>query len=314
MRANATSLDDSLPLATVARVVAVAVAKLITGGGLSALFYRQMVARGKLTKQFLKDVGTLNKDLLLPCMIFANVAKGVTIEMVADLWVVPLYVLAVALSSLLTGTVAAWLTCTPRGLRPIVQTMVTFNNVIGLPLPLLMSLIDDVPQLRAAPESHTRGTSYLFLANVVFSILMWTTAGPLLALGKDAGAPATPVLSSSATRSDAPDAGSETALPPAVEMEAAAVGAGGSGAAGGAPPRRRSRHADSLRSCGRQCLPILNRPVLASLFGLLVGCTPLRLVLAADGAPLRMLVDGMFLLGYGAVPTVVFILGATLSK
>ena len=44
-------------------------------------------------------------------------------------------------------------------LTPIWGKPTKFNNVIGLPLPLLMSLIDDVPQLAAAPQSHTRGTS-----------------------------------------------------------------------------------------------------------------------------------------------------------
>ena len=68
-----------------------------------------------------------------------------------------------------------------------------------------------------------------------------------------------------------------------------------------------------VRGAAVACTAQLNAPTLASLLGLVVGCTPLRGVISADGAPLKWVLDGMNLIGSGAVPLVIFTLGATLS-
>ena len=65
---------------------------------------------------------------------------------------------------------------------------------------------------------------------------------------------------------------------------------------------------------GRGVRKGMNRPACASLAGVLVGCTPLRRVLVLRDAPLRFMLDAMALLGAGAIPLIVFVLGSTLSS
>jgi len=58
----------------------------------------------------------------------------------------------------------------------------------------------------------------------------------------------------------------------------------------------------------------LNRPTMASLGGILVGCSPLRLLFVTQEAPLRVTIDALNLVGTASIPLVLFTLGATLSK
>lgn len=345
-------------LGNIAVVVSKSVFKLVLAGGISAIAFRRALATGKVPKSVLKNISQLNKDVLLPCFIFYNVASGVTFELLTQLWFVPVMCLLCLLWGNLAGRAAAWLTCAPASQWPVAVTVVTFSNVVGLPLPLLMSLIDGVPQWANSRGSHSRGTSYLFLANIVQSTMMWSLAGPMLAAGQKAQSSrvnegSDKMLGNGSARSD--DLGEPSATPTTVELamvraQEDSPPTGGDGAelgqlglhaapeldAGGktgdASGRRSCSSSStrpvagarelseppggalhSVRRAGRACHGMLNRPTLASLLGVLVGCTPLRGILSADDAPLRAFLDGMNLIGAGAVPLVILTLGATLS-
>ena len=84
----------TVPLSTIARVVALAVLKLVFAGGIGAISFRQLLKDGKATKAVLKDVSQINKDVLLPCFILAQVAIGTSAEMVVHLWIIPIFVAA----------------------------------------------------------------------------------------------------------------------------------------------------------------------------------------------------------------------------
>ena len=76
---------------------------------------------------------------------------------------------------------------------------------------------------------------------------------------------------------------------------------------------------DSSR-CGRlgkqlqSVCSTLNRPTLASLLGILVGCSPLRYVLVTEDAPLRVVLEAILLLGQAAIPAIIFALGGSLAE
>lgn len=115
-----------------------------------------------------------------------------------------------------------------------------------------------------------------------------------------------------APRGGKPAAAAEVELRVAVDAPPGSAAAEEHAAVNGAtrPPTLRGR-ATAAVACVDA---VLNRPLKASVLGLVVGCTPLRHVLSAEGAPLRWVLDGMLLLGNGAVPTVLFTLGANLSN
>lgn len=81
-------------------------------------------------------------------------------------------------SFMLTGYVAGWLSAKltrapPRAL-PITTTVCTFSNVLGLPLPLVSSLVSGLEAYRYDDEAQSRCVSYLFFANIAASVSMWT--------------------------------------------------------------------------------------------------------------------------------------------
>ena len=178
---NATLAQEGVGFSVVAWVTATSVLKLILAGGASAITFRRLKAK-KMGERMLKEVGQLNKDMLLPMMIFTRVADGLTFDLVRDLAFVPILVLGFLASGFVVGLLVA--SQAPKQLRMVVITVCVFSNVIGLPLPLLVSVIDGLPTLRDDPTAQSRGASYLFLCNVVMSTLMWTMAGRMLSFGR----------------------------------------------------------------------------------------------------------------------------------
>jgi predicted permease len=230
--------------------------------------------------------------------------------------------------------------------------MVTFSNVVGMPLPLLESLISGLFGQQAA-EAQVRGASFLFLCNVAQSVTMWSLAGPMLRHGGPFARPhedgsQSGIILESSTRSDQPppDEGvgrgrrpkivwrapkhsrlttvEHGAMQPSEEdpsvgakLEAAMDAEEVQSAA--RPPRTPSTLWGRIRASPfiHGMLAVrnaINRPAAASLMGILVGCTPLRYVFVEEAAPMRWLIDSLELLGTGGIPLIIFVLGATLSK
>ena len=305
----------SVPVSQIARVVAISVAKLVAAGAGSALIYRQLMRSGKLkTTTLPKDLSTVNINLFLPLFIFTRCADGLTLDVIQNLAFIPLLVLLFMLSGLFGGYMTAQLTSTTGSTRSIMLTVCTFSNVIGMPLPLLESLIDGLYD--STSNAQSRGASILFMCNTVMSPLMWSCAGRLLRSGTEA--PRSVMLHGTSS--------SEAAVVEdgkAGEAEGGAIDKVSEGQAGDvcAEPAEASSSSRPT-ACGagsayrrvRGCCFGMNRPTAATFAGILVGLTPpLRSLLVEHDAPLRWIFDCAALLGGGAIPVIVFVLGANLS-
>lgn len=336
------------------RVVAISVSKLVVSGGLSAWVFRQLEHQKKIKNpdSVLKDLAVVNTNLLIPLFIFTRCSMGLTADLVMQLWVVPLLTLAFMSIGYLSGVAATRLSAAPRAMWPTMVTMVTFSNVVGMPLPLLESLISGLFGQQAA-EAQVRGASFLFLCNVAQSVTMWSLAGPMLRHGGPFARPhedgsQSGIILESSTRSDQPPPNEGVgrgrrpkimwrapkhsrlttvehgAMQPSDEdpsvgakLEAAMDTEEVQSAA--RPPRTPSTLWGRIRASPfiHGMLAVrnaINRPAAASLMGILVGCTPLRYVFVEEAAPMRWLIDSLELLGTGGIPLIIFVLGATLSK
>lgn len=336
------------------RVVAISVSKLVVSGGLSAWVFRQLEHQKKIKNpdSVLKDLAVVNTNLLIPLFIFTRCSMGLTADLVMQLWVVPLLTLAFMSIGYLSGVAATRLSAAPRAMWPTMVTMVTFSNVVGMPLPLLESLISGLFGQQAA-EAQVRGASFLFLCNVAQSVTMWSLAGPMLRHGGPFARPhedgsQSGIILESSTRSDQPPPNEGVgrgrrpkimwrapkhsrlttvehgAMQPSDEdpsvgakLEAAMDAEEVQSAA--RPPRTPSTLWGRIRASPfiHGMLAVrnaINRPAAASLMGILVGCTPLRYVFVEEAAPMRWLIDSLELLGTGGIPLIIFVLGATLSK
>ena len=312
-------------IGTIAAVVATSVLKIVCAGALSAVAYRHMLRTGAFqSKTLLKDASVVNRDLLIPLFIFTRCARGISAELLLDLAFVPLLTLGFMLSGTLAGLLAAGMSSTPRPMWPIVVTVCTFSNVIGLPLPLLTSLIDGL--YPDDPDAEARGASYLFLCNSVNSTLMWTFAPMLLSMSRGE-TPQSKMLDATAERSETATASdvtvSTTIGTRELETVAPAPATDGGSGSGRDSAAASQQHAGAplarvARLAGRRtlgCARALNRPTWASILGVLVGISaPLRSLFIEPGAPLEWVLDSFDLLGVGAIPLITFVLGSTLSN
>jgi predicted permease len=82
-----------------------------------------------------------------------------------------------------------------------------------------------------------------------------------------------------------------------------------------APSRVAAAASAAIRAAGRTLAPLLTKPAMASFIGITVGVNPaLRSALVVPSAPLRPLIDACAMMGRGAIPLIIFTLGATLGK
>jgi len=172
-------MSTTLALAGVAAAAALKVVIAGAAGGLTA-------RRLRLDARVLTALSEVNKELFIPLMIFTSCAEGITASMLTHLKGVPVMSLAFMLNGLVCGQLAARLTAAPRAARPITTALCGFSNVVGLPLPLLLSITAAVPSLAGPAEAQaqsleSRTLSYLFLVNVVMSVCMWVCAPRMLA-------------------------------------------------------------------------------------------------------------------------------------
>jgi predicted permease len=309
----------------------------------------------KLDKSVLKQLSGLNKELFIPLLIFSSCADGITYAMLIQLPVVPLLAFGFMLNGLLFGQLAARSTGSGRAARPVTTAICGFSNVVGLPLPLLMSIVAGYPALGGpgseAAETMARCLSYLFLINVVTSVSMWSCAPRMLAsaaaihsagcrpadgritlktdaplhteLGdeSDSGAAGTLGLGLGSHRR-VDQHGTGTGTDPAngaSDAEDIPLGASDDTPSGVAAPdslasRSVSAVSTAVRGVGRMLAPLLAKPAMASFIGITVGANgTLRSALVVPSAPLRPLIDACAMMGRGAIPLIIFTLGATLA-
>ena len=291
-----------------AQVVGISVLKVMSAGLASAITYRRALKSKQIEKTLLKQISFINRDLLLPFFIFSRCSSGITVDLLYMLWPVPILIVCQLAVGFLVGGVAALLSSAPREtVWPVMLTVCTFSNVIGMPLPLVMSIIAGVPSLRDARDAQSRGMSYLFLCNVMASMLMWGGAGKMLSSRLGCGA-----------RRDA-DAGSTLVMARAIRSEVVpTVELAVSGSNEVRSSVAAAAAASSPQGFAAPCLAFmgsLGTPVYASLLGVCFGTiSPLRQLLVESDAPLHWAFETMELLGAGGIPLVLFILGSNLSS
>lgn len=308
-------------------VVLLAVAKVVV-----AAIVTNRLTKLSMPPTLLRDLSQVNIEIFLPCFIFSNIAAGITSDLLVHNWQLLLLSCCFMLNGLLAGQTISRLFSSAGDLSVV---SCIFSNPIGLLVPLLSGIVPGLPN--ADDDALSRSLSYLFLANVPSSAAMWSTALRML-LPPEAALP--PALTAST-----PHAKSDAIIAPVAEGDCEGEGEGEGGldepsnghsqassprprralfakrgyeatdlADAAQPPSRRAAMCNAACRAHRVCARVLRRPTAASLLGLLVGATPLRALLVAEGAPLRCLLDALLLVGKAAVPLLLFTLGGTLAR
>ena len=94
---------------------------------------------------------------------------------------VPVLQTAFMLMGYFIGILSAKLSGAPKKGEPILSTMCCFSNVVGMPLPLVLSLVGGMPKYAGNPAAaQSSCLTYLFMANIAAATWTWTCAAPRL--------------------------------------------------------------------------------------------------------------------------------------
>jgi hypothetical protein len=271
------------------------------------------------------DMNIIITNCLLPCMIMTKLANTLTLELLERLWIIPVSAISLLVIGLVIGNIGA--RCVARQYRPLLVCAVSFNNAVGLPLPVLLAMVPDLARIFDDPDiTYDRATSYVFMYSLVMATAMWAIAPYILKLGHRThtdgigplgGSNGIELVQTLQTQgpvvqspvSPAQIGGSGPVVRARRRVDGGAEGGadleqGGTGSAGGSGSGSRSGF--SLCACLQRRL---NPPLMAYLTGGFLGtCAPARHAVRGT-----IVFNAMDFVSASAVPMTLVALGATMA-
>lgn len=126
-----------------------------------------------IPKTTFKLLSKLVFALFLPCLIFIDLGRSITLHNLALWWFIPVNVLISTVLGFLLGIIVVWLCKPPPQFVRFTIIMTACGNTGNLPIAILGSLCHtrDNP---FGPNCHQRGVAYVSLAQWVSVILVYT--------------------------------------------------------------------------------------------------------------------------------------------
>eukprot|EP00937_MAST-01D_sp_MAST-1D-sp2_P002465 g2465.t1 len=277
-------------------------------------------------RQTLKDLGKgIVSTVLLPCLIVTKLSQAATPAAFRHLWVLP----ACAAIFILVGAVVGALVSLsgPPRYRPFCMCMLSFTNAVGLPLPVIESVVRSVPWLQQGAAARDAGggseasdalarqvdyaSSLIFVYALVVSLTQWSVGFQVM---RRAATTAATTSGGTGTGSCAAAATPPSAVVVAPRAAASSDGAPAPAALAAAPRRRlfcssQWRLSRAARSGARAARAFINPPLAGYLCGLAIGlCAPVRA--AFVGSPPFLVMDT---LGRACVPLILLMLGGNMA-
>ena len=190
-------ITDAVP------IVVKSVFKIVFAGGACAYVFRELEKEKKMDNSTLKQMANASKQIFVPFFIFVRTCEGVTADALikveplpagvrlrnvpipdrpsSQLAFVPMVQMAFMLAGYSIGILSAKASGAPDRGRPLMATMCCFSNVVGMPLPLVLSIVAGMPKYSGSVEQASSAClTYMFIANVAGATCTWTCAAPQL--------------------------------------------------------------------------------------------------------------------------------------
>ncbi|KAG9305021.1 hypothetical protein G9A89_007424 [Geosiphon pyriformis] len=139
-----------------------------------------------------KGLSELTVNILMPCLLFSQVASGIDLDTLVRLWPIPMFIGSFALISGSLGIIGGKLLHLTTPQTKFASAGIIFNNLTSLTLPLMYNIgtseaieillwgKNDTPS-----EATKRGISYVLLATLLGNLLRWTLGAQLLRKEED---------------------------------------------------------------------------------------------------------------------------------
>lgn len=285
-----------------------------------------------LTASARRDMNKVVFTVFTPALIFASLAKTVTLSDVISWWFMPVNIAI----TFLVGSSLGWIACKilkpPQHFRGLIIAFCSSGNLGNLLLIVVPAVCDEDgnPFGNDRSQCRSRGLSYSSLSMALGGLFIWTYTYSLMQKSgklyhkmqsKSIQCPADSdeehLEQFKAHNEASGHADEEAALPASAgpdehdegnQMEAPLLSCDSEVANKGFWTK--------LKEAVHQLVEeLMAPPTISAIIGFVVGLVPwLKSLLIGDGAPLRVIQDSLELMGNGTIPCITLILGGNLTQ
>ncbi|WOL16833.1 protein PIN-LIKES 7-like [Canna indica] len=258
--------------------------------------------------------------IFAPALVFASLAKTVTLQDIISWWFMPVNIAMTFLIGGVLGWIAVKILRPDRHLEGLVISSCSAGNLGNLLLILVPAICQqDGNPFGDSNSCHASGLSYVSFSMALGGVFIWTIAYSLM---KKSAAIYGKILHQNGSGISA-DACHEVNIVSAQNGEPKnSTESAGAGEDQRKQPLLPSKNIQGMKQnlwekvkeiLHQIAEELLTPPTIAAALGLIVGAFPwLKSLVAEESAPLRVIQDSMLLLGAGTIPCITLILGGNL--
>ncbi|KAF3331871.1 transporter YBR287W [Carex littledalei] len=243
-------------------------------------------------------------SLLLPCLIFSELGRAITLEKILQWWFIPINVILGSISGSIIGLVVASIIRPPYPYFKFTIIHIGIGNIGNIPLVLLAAICRDETNPFGDTCSQA-GTAYISFGQWVGAIILYTYVYQMLAPppGETYDSIHEPKLLPTITLEDEIYPEKVPLLTPAESETETAVSA--------TEPTLKDRWNYLVEKL--KLKQIFQPPITASVLAIVIGVIPfLKKLILTDDAPFFFFTDSCLILGEAMIPCILLALGGNL--
>ncbi|KAG0611653.1 hypothetical protein M758_7G155600 [Ceratodon purpureus] len=262
-----------------------------------------------------RQLSKLVFSLFLPCLIFTQLGKAVTVEKILEWWFIPVNVILASTFGCCLGYLVAFLVKPPPEFFNFTVIMIGIGNIGNIPLVIIGAICREKGNPFEHPDTcNTNGVAYISFGQWVGAVIVYTYVYSMLAPPErpkelDGSNSTNGVMTGKAEtayesteRNVAATSSEETSISvPLLVLDDVP------------PPRPQGWELVKAWLSHGRIRDIMQPPVVASFLALLFGCVPLlRSLIFTEHSFLYFLFDSLNILGGATVPCIMLVLGGNL--
>ncbi|XP_068668341.1 protein PIN-LIKES 6-like [Aristolochia californica] len=244
-------------------------------------------------------------SLLLPCLIFSELGRAVTLEKMMQWWFIPFNVVLATISGSIIGLIVATIIRPPYPYFKFTIIHIGIGNIGNIPLVLIAALCRDKSNpFGDSEQCNQMGNAYISFGQWVGAIVLYTYVFQMLAPppGGSFDSPEEPQLPTKAISKDAPP--EQQPLLSSQEPETKDLDSS---------KRGKIMAILCLLYEKLKLKQIIQPPIIASVLAMVIGAIPfLKRLVFTDDAPLFFFTDSCIILGEAMIPCILLALGGNL--
>lgn len=245
--------------------------------------------------------------LLLPCLIFAELGKSITLQKMLEWWFIPFNVVLATISGSLIGLLVASIVRPPYPWFKFTIIHIGIGNIGNVPLVLIAALCRDKNNPFGNPEKCSQdGTAYISFGQWVGAIVLYTYVFHMLAPPPEGFYGESEHIPIKNSPHNPPNGNSTPEQVPLLSQDPGP-------AVSNVSSKGKIKEFLIFIYDKLKLKQLVQPPIIASVLAMALGCVPFlkRLIFTPD-APLYFFTDSCLILGEAMIPCILLALGGNL--